>query len=117
MAATSVLLIGASGLAQRQIRPWHRGLMRLRRHSLDRRIAAGELVESGLLIAARARELVSDEHRSDLAGLWEDLPLRAIVQQTTSLHALRVSRPQVNGAAREISDLVALLRCDLPVSA
>ncbi|HTW19375.1 MAG TPA: hypothetical protein VME70_04070 [Mycobacteriales bacterium] len=117
MTATWVLYISAAGLTERPVRPWHRGLVRLRGDNLDRRIAAGESTDSGRLIAARARELMSDGYRAELATFWEDVLLRADRQLPPRRHEVAVSRSQVHAAEREVDELVELLRSRRPVSA
>jgi hypothetical protein len=117
MTTAPVLLTTVSGLVERPVRPWHRGLIKLRGRGLDRRIAAGESPDGDRLVAARARELLDRRYRVELASLWQDTVLACDAIRPTSLHSVPVSRQQMRAAEREIGQLVETLHAKRPVSA
>jgi hypothetical protein len=116
MATPRLLVAAPTGLAERSLRPWHRGLLKLRRFGLDRRISDGASTDGDLLIAARARDLISPRRRSDLAYWWQHVTIEAGLPPRGG-RAIRVSGPAVRMAQQEIDVLVQTLRSGRPVSA
>jgi hypothetical protein len=109
-AARCVVLIDTgptSGLALLPRRRRDLWLARLRRGSLDARLAAGEAPESTRLLATRAMQIISAASRRRLARRWDDLATRA------RRHQARLP-PEIADQVQQVADL---LRTDQPVDA
>ena len=116
MATTRLLLVTSAGLLERRVRPWHHGLIKLRRFGLDRRISQGESTHDDLLIAARAQALISPRRRADLACWWQSVTIAA-ARPPSAGRAVRVDRTEALRAEQDINELVQTLRSGQPVSA
>lgn len=105
-------------LVARAERPWHRILARLLAGSLDRRLAAGEAPEAGVLLASRAEHLVTPSHRRTLARLLER-HLDATGRRPTRARRgpLRVDGEAVSTATPLVREAASLLGGARPVPA
>ena len=113
----SVLVDAGSGLV---VLPWRRrdGLMaRLRRDTLDARLAAGEPPEHERLLAVRAAQITGPAARQRLARSWDDVVARARRPAFPGDPHAPVARAQLDAAVGEIRLLTDVLRAGRPVSA
>jgi hypothetical protein len=120
MSSKTVLVhTDSPGSGQLVIRPagtTSRLLARLFGLSLDRRLASGEVPESGRLLAVRAQQLVALRWRRELARHWEHL-LAAARRPSRSGSQAWLSRDKILAAEADVRELAAQLRAPLPVRA
>jgi hypothetical protein len=91
-------------------------LSRMLSGSLDRRLAAGELPESGRLLAIRARHLASPEARNETSEAWGRLLARSSKRPSGRTARMPLCRKQISAARRDIEDLISLLGGSGPVA-
>ena len=84
--------------------------------SLDRRLAAGDVPESGRLLAARAQQIVALGRRRRLARNWEHL-LEVAARQPPAGRRGPLCRDRILAAGDDVRDLGVQLRVPLPVTA
>ena len=120
MRSKTVLLIrdpaGSGRLVVRPAGMTARLLARMFGASLDRRLAAGDVPESGRLLAARAQHIVALGRRRQLAGNWEHL-LRVAARQPPGGRRGPLCRDRILAAGDEVGDLAVHLRVPLPLTA
>jgi hypothetical protein len=108
---------GRGAMAIRPCRVRDRVLARVLAASLDSRLAAGESPESGPLLAARARVLVSPRKRAELARDWEHLLDVASEPPRVPHRVSPLRRQAIIGAAPAIRELAIALRAPHPAGA
>jgi len=107
-AADCLVLVNTGPTGSWALRPHRRRdawLARLRRRSLDARLAAGEPPERSQLLAVRSAQLVSPASRRRIARRWDAL---------AALARARLARSHLD-VANEIQKVADLLRTDQPV--
>lgn len=111
-----VLIVG-DPLVPRPYRLADRMLARALGASLDAQLAAGRPPEAALLLASRARHIVSPRGRQAVAGDWEHLLEVARHGQRNGPRAIGVRAGLIAAAEPAIRELVRRLSTPLPVSA
>jgi len=107
----------AVGIAERPVR-WRDQLLRwLRAPSLDERLCQGEPAESSVVLALHASKLVQPTVRQELARALRRVMWMAERAPSMTTTRVRVCRPQVRDAHRELRNLCDRLLADGPVSA
>ena len=107
-AADCLVLVNTDPSSGWALRPQRRGeawLARLRRRSLDARLAAGDPPERSQLLAVRTAQLVSPASRRRIARRWDAL---------AALARARLARSHLE-VANEIQKVADLLRTNQPV--
>jgi len=106
---------GGHELVPRRDGPWTGLLVRLFAGPLDRELAKGRSPESGRLLAARARRLVSPQARGALARDWEHLLAQSHRPPAPRSPRAPVWRARVNAAEAEVKEMLEAILVPLPV--
>jgi hypothetical protein len=84
--------------------------------SLDRRLASGELPESNLLLAIRARHLVSSKARREAASAWTRMLERSTGSRGVRVPRVRSCEERISASRDDIEELIHLLESSGPVA-
>lgn len=118
-AGAALVLVSSSGvgIAERPVR-WRDRLLRwLRAPSLDRRLCRGEPAETSVVLALHATRLAQPNVRGELDRALRRVMWMAERAPSTTTGRVRVCRPQVRDAHRELRNLCDRLVGSGPVSA
>jgi hypothetical protein len=92
-------------------------LARVRAHSLDDRLLAGERPEASRQLMARSARLLEPEYRSDVAGaLREMLDAAEHARRIFMKAQVRLREPEIVAARTQIRELADELESDVAVS-
>lgn len=100
----------------RPARIWDVLLSQMLSGSLDRRLASGELPESNLLLATRARHLVSSRARRETATAWTHLLERSTGPLNRRIRRIRPCDERIAASRIEIEALTLMLESSGPVA-
>jgi hypothetical protein len=114
MSGPGTLVVG-DPLVLRPLRLTDRLLARIFAVWLDRRLAAASPPEAGLLLAARAQDIVSMRTRRALASHWDHL-LR-VARRVPQSRSISIRAGQIAVAEPAIRELARRLSTPLPVTA
>jgi hypothetical protein len=107
---------GQGGFVARPARIRDRLLSKMLSGSLDCRLASGELPESNLLLATRARHLVSSRARHQAASAWTRMLERSTGSRADRVPRVRPCEERISASRNDIEELIHLLESSGPVA-